>query len=133
MARKGAGAGLRVTSEGYVEITRRGPLRGKKAHRAYVDRQLAESGLPPLIADTEIHHLCRRRDCWPPTDFHLLIMPAAMHHFMEAGARPTKFHRKKQRERNEREFVYAESTERAEDYTRDRAGDIGESLSLVSQ
>jgi len=82
--RKGKGSGLRMNADGYLEIVRRGPLRWKKAHRAYVERQIGR----PLESGEEVHHLCRNRSCWPPTDFHLVLIDARLHHAFEAGAEP---------------------------------------------
>lgn len=84
MARKGSGTGLRINKDGYLRIGRRGPYRDKLAHRAYVERQIGR----PLRSDEEVHHLCRNRQCWPPTDFHLLLLDAALHEAFEAGAAP---------------------------------------------
>lgn len=89
------GTGMRTNSDGYLEIVRRGPLRWKKAHRAYVERQIAESGSAALSLSEEVHHLCRNRQCWPPTDFHLLILDARMHEAFEAGARPHTVHKRR--------------------------------------
>lgn len=41
-----------------------------------------------LRADEEVHHLCENRACWPPTDFHLVLMDAALHHASDAGRAP---------------------------------------------
>jgi len=38
-----------------------------------------------LRPEEEVHHLCRNRACWPPTDFHLLLCDEAIHHAMEGG------------------------------------------------
>lgn len=38
MASKGDGVGLYLNHDGYLRISRRGALRGKMAHRAYVER-----------------------------------------------------------------------------------------------
>ena len=85
---KGSGSGLRINCDGYLEIVRRGPLRWKKAHRAYMERCMGRA----LRRDEEVHHLCRNRKCWPPTDFHLVLLDEAIHHFFEAGRAP---HRKR--------------------------------------
>lgn len=75
MAAKGSGIGLTVNHDGYLRIVRRGPLRDKMAHRAYVERQIGR----PLRADEEVDHLCKNRACWPPSDFHLCLMDAVIH------------------------------------------------------
>jgi hypothetical protein len=67
--------GMTLTYDGYLRIKRRGPLRDKRAHRVYVERQIGR----PLRADEHVHHDCRNRTCWPPTDFHLVLMDAALH------------------------------------------------------
>lgn len=69
--------GLTVNQDGYLVI-KAGRMRDKRAHRAYVERQMGR----PLRPDEEVHHLCGNRACWPPTDFHLLICDAAIHHAM---------------------------------------------------
>ncbi len=84
MAPKGSGSGLMINHDGYLRIHRRGPLRDKMAHRAYMERCLGRE----LRADEEVHHLCRNRQCWPPTDFHLLLCDAAFHHAMDGGSYP---------------------------------------------
>ena len=86
MPAKGSGSGIHKDAEGYIVIHRRGPNRSRFAHRAFVDWQLAECGQLPLTAAEEVHHLCRNRSCWPPADGHLLIMPEAMHHFIDGGS-----------------------------------------------
>jgi HNH endonuclease len=91
---KGSGTGLRVTFEGYLEVTRRGPYRGIKAHRVYMERLLGR----PLRKDEEVHHICRNRACWPPSDGHLLLCDAALHHATDAGVNPLK--RKKAKREN---------------------------------
>ena len=83
MPTKGSGTGIRIRADGYLEIVRRGPLRWKRAHRVYVERQIGR----PLRADEEVHHLCRNPQCWPPTDFHLVLLDAAIHHAVDAGYR----------------------------------------------
>lgn len=77
---KGSGTGMRLTEDGYLEIVRRGPLRWRRAHRAYVERQIGR----PLRRDEEVHHLCRNRACWPPSDWHLVLMDACIHDAVEA-------------------------------------------------
>ena len=93
MAKKGKGTGLTLNSDGYLRIKRRGPNRDKMAHRVYVERQIGRS----LKRNEEVHHLCRNRQCWPPTDFHLLLLDEVIHHAMEAGREP---HRKKKNGRS---------------------------------
>lgn len=88
---KGSGRGMRVNKDGYLEIIRRGPLRFKMAHRAYMERCIGR----PLRRDEEVHHLCRNRQCWPPTDFHLVLMDSALHHAGDAGRSPHWKHRAK--------------------------------------
>lgn len=75
MAAAGTGTGLTRHSRGYLQVTRRGPLRNKLAHRLYAERQLGR----PLAPHEIVHHNCRNRMCWPPTDFHLVIMDMALH------------------------------------------------------
>jgi hypothetical protein len=81
---KGKGLGMRVNRDGYLEIIRRGPKRGRFAHRVYMERCIGRL----LRPDEEVHHLCRNRQCWPPTDFHLVLMNAALHHACHAGSAP---------------------------------------------
>jgi hypothetical protein len=90
MPPKGSGTGLQLNHDGYLRIVRRGPLCWKMAHRAYVERQLGRS----LRPDEEVHHLCRNRACWPPTDYHLLICPAVMHHAIDGVQRAYRRKRK---------------------------------------
>jgi hypothetical protein len=73
--------------DGYLRFTH-GALRHKYAHRAYADRQMLEKYGRPLRANEEVHHLCGNRACWPPTDFHLVIMDEAIHHAIDAGKAP---------------------------------------------
>jgi hypothetical protein len=73
--------GLYVNHDGYLRIYKRGPLRDKMAHRAYIERLLGR----PLRRDEEVHHNCRNRQCWPPTDFHLILMDAALHDGSHGG------------------------------------------------
>lgn len=84
MPPRGSGSGLHVNEDGYLRICRRGPLRDKMAHRAYVERQIGR----PLREDEEVHHVCLNRMCWPPSDFHLCLMDAALHHGIDAGRAP---------------------------------------------
>lgn len=84
MAAKGSGKGMRVNKDGYLEVIRRGPHRGRFAHRVYMEHLVGR----PLRADEEVHHLCCNRQCWPPTDFHLVLMDAALHHASDAGRSP---------------------------------------------
>lgn len=70
------------TKKGYLRI-KSGKFRDQYAHRAYAARQLGR----PLRDNEEIHHLCRNRACWPPSDYHLLICDAAIHHAIDGGNR----------------------------------------------
>lgn len=76
--------------KGYLRI-KRGPLRDKLAHRAYVERQVGRV----LRDDEEVHHCCANRACWPPSDFHLVLMDAAIHHAIDAGKYPHWKHKNK--------------------------------------
>ena len=82
--------GLHINRDGYLRI-HRGRLRNKMAHRAYVERCIGRE----LRRDEEVHHLCRNRACWPPTDFHLLLLDARLHEAFEAGTEPHRKHRNK--------------------------------------
>jgi hypothetical protein len=73
-------SGLYKNEYGYLRISA-GPHRGEYAHRAYVARQLGRL----LTPSEEVHHLCGNRACWPPTDFHLCIMDASLHHAGNPG------------------------------------------------
>lgn len=75
--------GMIINHDGYLRI-KRGALRDKMAHRAYIERCIGR----PLRADEEVHHLCENRQCWPPTDFHLVLMDAPLHHAGDAGRTP---------------------------------------------
>ena len=81
------GSGMHVNHDGYLRI-HRGPLRFQMAHRAYVNRQMQQSLGRDLRATEEVHHLCRNRACWPPTDGHLIIMDQALHHAIDGGRMP---------------------------------------------
>ena len=83
MAAKGIGSGLCLNHDGYLRVKRRGPLRDKMAHRLYAERQLGR----PLSPGEEVHHDCRNRACWPPTDFHLVIMDRRLHEGSSGKAR----------------------------------------------
>src|SRR5215469_14593723 len=85
------GTGLTLTHDGYLRIKRRGLLYDKLAHRAYVERQMGRA----LRVDEEVHHLCRNRKCWPPTDGHLLVLDARLHEAFEAGQRPHWVHKQR--------------------------------------
>ena len=76
---RGEGTGLIVNHDGYLRIKRRGPLRDQMAHRAYAARQLGLEILPPGL---EVDHHCRNRACWPPTDFHLVIVDQVLSDYM---------------------------------------------------
>ena len=65
-------------ADGYLRI-KRGPLRDQYAHRAYAARQL---GQEKLSSEFEVHHECMNRACWPPTDFHLVIVDQALAPYM---------------------------------------------------
>jgi len=94
--RKGDGTGLYTCSrDGYLRVCRRGPNRNKMAHRVYVNRQMRETYGRDLRPDEEVHHLCRNRACWPPTDFHLVVMDAALHAGIDGGSEPWRKHRAK--------------------------------------
>jgi hypothetical protein len=84
-------------ADGYLRFwTRRASFRrGAYAHRVYADRQMRESLGRGLREGEEIHHLCRNRACWPPTDFHLLILDEKLHHAFEAGKKPNEQYRKR--------------------------------------
>jgi hypothetical protein len=78
--------GLVVNEDGYLRITsKRMGLRHQYAHRAYANRQMQYSLGRGLLPTEEVHHLCRNRRCWPPTDFHLLILDAVIHHAIDGG------------------------------------------------
>ena len=83
---------MHLNHDGYLRI-HRGPLRDKMAHRAYIERCIGR----PLRLDEEVHHLCRNRQCWPPTDFHLLLLDSRLHESFESGAEP---HRKRRWKQN---------------------------------
>jgi hypothetical protein len=83
--RKGSGTGIHLDEDGYYVIHRRGFYRNRYAHRAYVDWQLMECGQRTLRADEHVEHLCKNRQCWPPTDGHLLIMPVEMKNAIDPG------------------------------------------------
>jgi hypothetical protein len=80
---KGEGRGLRVNRDGYLEVTRRGPYRGRFVHRVYMELLIGR----PLRSDEEVH-LCGNRQCWPPADFHLILMDAPLHHGSDSGRSP---------------------------------------------
>lgn len=75
--------GIWKNEKGYIRFGA-GINRGKYVHRMTADRCLRESLGRGLRADEEVHHLCRNRGCYPPSDFHLLIVDAAIHHFIES-------------------------------------------------
>ena len=70
--------GITKNENGYLRI-KRGKLRDQLAHRAYAARQMGVDKLPPEI---EVHHECRNRACWPPTDWHLVIVSAVLTPYM---------------------------------------------------
>ena len=86
--------GLTRNAHGYLAFSA-GPNRKKYAHRVYMERILGRA----LGPDEEVHHVCGNRACWPPTDFHLCLMPAAIHDAISAG------HASKQRWRKPRKSV----------------------------
>lgn len=71
--------GLHLNEDGYLRFHQK-KLRNKYAHRVYMERLLGR----PLRLDEEVEHLCKNRQCWPPTDFHLCLMDAALHHGISA-------------------------------------------------
>lgn len=72
--------GLTKNADGYLRI-KSGEHRDKYAHRAYAERQLGR----PLHTNEQIHHDCRNKECWPPTDFHLVIMQDVLHDGSSGG------------------------------------------------
>jgi hypothetical protein len=72
------GTGLTVNADGYLRIKKRGPNRDQMAHRVYVERQIGRK----LTPHEEVHHQCRNRACWPPTDFHLILVDSVLGPFM---------------------------------------------------
>jgi hypothetical protein len=93
------GTGMHLNHDGYLRI-HRGPLRGHMAHRAYANRQFRMTYGRDLPPGTEIHHLCRNRTCFPPSDYHLLILDSALHHAIDAGRSPNN----RFRHRNQKSF-----------------------------
>jgi hypothetical protein len=81
-------AGMCVNQDGYLRVHRAGPMRDKYAHRLYADRQMMESHGRHLSAHETVHHLCQNKLCWPPTDFHLVIMDWPLHAAIDAGITP---------------------------------------------
>jgi len=73
------GTGMVLNRAGYLRIKKRGELRDQMAHRAYVARQM---GLTILPSDFEVDHQCGHRACWPPTDFHLVLVDQALAPYM---------------------------------------------------
>jgi len=105
MALKGSGTGLYTCSrDGYLRVCRRGPNRNKMAHRVYVNRQMQVTYGRDLRPDEDVRHACQNRQCWPPTDFHLVVMDAALHEAIESGAEPWRRWKNK-KERNFREVA----------------------------
>lgn len=74
--------GMHVTVHGYLRI-HRGMYRDWYAHRAYMQRLVGR----PLRKDEHVHHDCKNPLCWPPTDFHLVLMDEALHIAMNGGRR----------------------------------------------
>lgn len=66
-------------SDGYLRATTK-KHRNKYLHRLWFEVILGR----PLRPDEEVEHLCRNRGCWPPTDFHLCLMPASLHDAVSA-------------------------------------------------
>jgi len=66
--------GLHVSIYGYLRI-HCGRFRRWYAHRAYMQTLINR----PLRADEHVHHDCRNPLCWPPSEFHLVLMDAALH------------------------------------------------------
>jgi hypothetical protein len=81
-------AGMNLNSDGYLRFHAPKRVKDRYAHRLYADRQMRESLGRGLLPTEEVHHLCGNRQCWPPTDYHLLICDAALHHAMDAGRAP---------------------------------------------
>lgn len=73
------GTGMVLNHDGYLRIKRRGELRDQMAHRVYAARQLGLKILPPGIA---VDHHCGNRSCWPPTDFHLVLVDQVLAPYM---------------------------------------------------
>lgn len=69
------GTGMVLNADGYLRIKKRGPLRDQMAHRAFIARQI---GQEKLSSNFEVHHQCMNRACWPPTDFHLVLVDQAL-------------------------------------------------------
>jgi len=90
--------GMNINADGYLRFHRL-PLRDQYAHRVYASRQMMASLGRSLRRDEEVHHLCGNRACWPPTDFHLVIMDAALHHAVDAGIEPWKKHYRSRRKK----------------------------------
>lgn len=71
--------GMTLNKAGYLRIKKRNELRDHLAHRAYAARQMGLRVLPDTVA---VDHQCGNRACWPPTDFHLVIVDQALAPFM---------------------------------------------------
>lgn len=80
--------GMNINHQGYLRFHAPHHLRDKYAHRVYCNRLMQETYGRDLRANEEVHHLCGEPLCWPPTDFHLLILDAALHHLSDAGRSP---------------------------------------------
>lgn len=73
--------GLYQQKNGYYRVKRRGEHRDRMAHRVYMERCIGR----PLRSNEEVHHLCKNTACWPPTDFHLVLMDFCIHREIEKG------------------------------------------------
>ena len=73
------GTGMVANKDGYLRIKKRGPYRDQLAHRVFVARQIGKEKLP---GEFEVHHECMNRACWPPTDFHLVLVDQALAPYM---------------------------------------------------
>lgn len=86
-------SGMIVNRDGYLRI-KRGPRRDQLAHRAYVARQI---GVEKLTPDKEVHHECHNRCCWPPTDFHLVLVDAILAPYMYQRHALKRYHNRARR------------------------------------
>ena len=88
--------GITKNQDGYLAFSA-GPHRKKYVHRVYMEKLIGR----PLRPDEEVDHLCKNRACWPPTDFHLCLMPAVLHHSISCTNRNKQYWRKKKATREE--------------------------------